>query len=400
MTTILKYSLHFFLLFSFLFLANCKEDDPPAVEEEEEEDTVEMHFYFGADLSYVNQILDHNGIFKDDGAIKDPYKIFADYGTSLARFRLWHNPTWTQEVYGEDGTQLYSDLLDVEKSIAEAKAQGMEILLDFHYSDTWADPNSQDVPEAWKNITDIEVLKDSIYQYTKKTLEYLEGKGLLPEMVQIGNETNCGMMYTEAETGFPNLNVCDGNWVNFGAVVNSAIQAVREVSEDMIIVLHVADPQHVQWWFDNVTTQAGVSDFDVVGFSYYPLWHTAVSMNQLSGSIAGFKSRFNKQVMILETAYPWTTEWNDDYNNLFGGNPALSGYPYTSQGQFDLLKDMTQKVIDGGGVGIIYWEPAWITSDMKDQWGMGSAWENCTFFDFEGNAHQGFDYMQHEYEGH
>ena len=101
--------------------------------------------------------------------------------------------------------------------------------------------------------------------------------------------------------------------------------------------------------------------------------------------------------MIVETAYPWTTGSNDSYNNVFGSQPALSGYPFTMQGQEDMMKALTQEVIDGGGIGIIYWEPAWISSQMKDLWGTGSSWENATFFDFNGNVIQGIGYMKYGY---
>ena len=187
------------IIFSFIALVSCNTDDPRRgvdPDPENKDSVIVEQFYFGADLSYVNQILDHGGQYRDAGEVRDPYKIFKDHGANLARFRLWHNPQWTREVYGDAGTQLYNDLYDVEKSIRQAKAQGMEVLLDFHYSDTWADPGSQRVPAAWREITDIDVLADSVYDYTLKTLNYLNQKGLMPELVQIGNETNCGMMLT------------------------------------------------------------------------------------------------------------------------------------------------------------------------------------------------------------
>lgn len=399
---LLKSTVNISLCLLLMSFSGCKKEDPAPKEDAEEEKPGISGFYFGADLSYVNQIIDHNGVYKDEGEERSPYRIFKDHGANLARFRLWHYPAWTKEVYGGEGTQLYNDLRDVEKSIALAKEQGLKVLLDFHYSDIWADPGTQEVPEAWKDIEDIEVLKDSVYQYTKKTLEYLKSKDLMPELVQIGNETNCGMMISKTGAAFPNLNVCDGNWANMGAVINSGIRAVRDVAENSgvytKIVLHVADPKNVDWWFTNITGPGGVSDFDIVGFSYYPIWHNTIRIGQLSESIADFKTEFGKDVMILETAYPWTTEIDDAYNNAFGGDAPIEGYPYTQQGQFDILKDMTQEVIDGGGIGIICWEPAWISSDMKDLWGTGSSWENNAFFDFEGNVIQGIDFMGYEYE--
>jgi len=388
------------LVLSTLLLIHCKDSEPT---EDVNPPDPPGDFYFGADLSYVNQIQDHGGVYKDNNAAANPYKIFKDHGTNLVRLRLWHNPVWTRELYGDQGTQMYNDLADVEKAMQLARAEGMEVLLDFQYSDSWADPGKQEIPAAWKDIKTIEVLKDSVYEYTFKTLHYLDSKGLMPEFVQLGNETNCGMLYTDAPAGFPAANVCNGAWQRMGDLINSAIRAVDDVSENSDIktkiILHVADPKNVTWWFDNMTAtnQGNVSDFDIIGFSYYPLWHTTVSLDQISNNVSTFKSKYSKDVMILETAYPWTTQGDDQYNNLFGGDPAITGYPYTQQGQLDLLKKITQEVLDGGGKGVIYWEPAWITSDMKDKWGTGSSWENNAFFDFDGNPVQGMGYMTFDY---
>lgn len=393
------------IIFSFIALVSCNTDDPRRgvdPDPENKDSVIVEQFYFGADLSYVNQILDHGGQYRDVGEVRDPYKIFKDHGANLARFRLWHNPQWTREVYGDAGTQLYNDLYDVEKSIRQAKAQGMEVLLDFHYSDTWADPGSQRVPAAWREITDIDVLADSVYDYTLKTLNYLNQKGLMPELVQIGNETNCGMMLTGGVDGFPACNVCDGNWANMGAVLNSGIRAVRAVSADSDIktkvLLHVADPVNVDWWFEQATSEGGVTDFEFIGFSYYPIWHTGISLDRLQETVAGFVTKFEREVVILETAYPWTVQGNDNYNNLFGGESPLPGYPYTQDGQLSLMKAITQKLVSAGASGVIYWEPAWISSDMKDKWGTGSSWENNAFFDFDGNTIPTIDYMNYEYD--
>ena len=399
--------LHFRMISSLIFLFSsimltsaCNEEDsqlsPP--EEEAEEDST---FYFGADLSYVNQILDHGGVYKENNEVKDPYKIFADNGTNLARFRLWHDPAWTKEVYGAEGTKLYNNLRDVERSIAQAKANGVNVLLDFHYSDTWADPGKQHVPSAWINITSIDVLSDSVYNYTLKTFQYLNSKNLTPEFVQLGNETNCGLLYTDAPPAFPSCNVCDGEWSNLGKVINAGIRAVKDATADAPIktkvILHVADPKNVDWWFSGIKTNAVVTDFDIIGFSYYPLWHTSVKIADISAKITEFKTKFSKDVMIMETAYPWTTAGDDDYNNLFGGDAPIGSYPYTAQGQLEFMKKLTQEVKDGKGLGVIYWEPAWISSGMKDLWGTGSSWENCTFFDFDGNTLDVMTYAKLEY---
>lgn len=363
------------------------------------EDTV---FYFGSDLSYVNQVLDHGGVYKVGNEVRDPYRIFKEHGNEIVRLRLWHTPTWTKEVYNPDGPQMYNDLLDVARAIDLSRKQGMKVLLDFHYSDIWADPGAQEIPAAWKDIKEINVLRDSVYNYTFKSLKYLDSKGLLPEFVQIGNEINCGMLYEFNQVpvpGFPSCNACNGQWSNLRTVLNSGIKATRDVSAQSAIktkiLLHVADPANVEWWFDNVT--AGVTDFEAIGFSYYPIWHTQVSLSQLSDRVAAFKSKYHKQVMILEVAYPWTNGGNDGYGNLFGGQAPIAGYPYTPQGQLDMMKAITQELLDGGSNGIIYWEPAWITSGLRDYWNTGSSWENCTFFDFNGSMNIGIDYMKQDY---
>lgn len=356
-----------FFVFLILYLFQCSDENEPTVVDPPDNGT----FYFGADLSYANQVLDHGGIYKDDGNVESPYKIFKDHGANLARFRLWHNPVWTKEVYGEDGLQLYNDLKDVETALTLAKQNDLETLLDFHYSDTWADPGNQKIPAAWLDIREISVLKDSVYNYTFKTLKYLDDKGLMPAFVQIGNEINCGMLYTDAPSGFPSCNGCNGQWKNLGDVINSAIEAVHDASDASSVkpkvILHVADPANVEWWFDNIKSNGQVSDFEIIGFSYYPLWHTTVSIGNLSDNVSAFKTKYKKEIMLMETAYPWTTGTNDNYNNLLGGQNAISGYPYSQQGQLDIMKVMTQEMKDGKGYGIIYWEPDWISSDMKDR---------------------------------
>ena len=126
----------------------------------------------GADLSYANQILDHGGVYKDSGNVTDPYVIFRKYGANVIRFRLFYNPVWTKEVYGTDGVQMYNDFDDVKKGTGKAKAAGLQVCLDFHYSDTWADASTQVIPSEWTSPT-LSLLKDSIYNYTLRTLQKL-----------------------------------------------------------------------------------------------------------------------------------------------------------------------------------------------------------------------------------
>ncbi|TLX71666.1 arabinogalactan endo-1,4-beta-galactosidase [Labilibacter sediminis] len=381
--------------------SSCTKNSDISSAEQENNPSESIDFIHGVDLSYVNQVQDHGGVYKVLGEEADPYAALKSKGVNMVRLRLWHNPEWVRDVYGE-GTTIYSGFEDVATSIQRAKNNNLAVNLDFHYSDIWADPQHQEPPSAWENITDIDVLCDSVYNYTYHVLSTLYTRNLLPEMVQIGNETNCGMMHTKTKPGFPNLLVCDGNWQNMGKVLNAGIRAVREVDKisgkKTIVALHIADPKNLDWWFTNVINQGGVTDFDVAGFSYYHIWHTTVGFDQLSTVVSNLKSKINKDVVILETAYPFTTLNNDSYNNIYGTQDPVPGYPYTVEGQREFMIDLTQNMINAGAIGVMYWEPAWISSQMKDLWGLGSAWENCSFFDFLGNLTDAADYLNYPYE--
>jgi arabinogalactan endo-1,4-beta-galactosidase len=348
-------------------------------------------FVMGADLSYVNQVQDYGGLYKDSGATKDPYLIFKNHGANLIRVRLWHNPQW---LAAYNSGKLYSDLKDVEKTIQRAKTAGMAVNLDLHYSDQWADPGNQTIPAAWNGLS-LAVLEDSVYQYTLYVLNYLKSKNLTPEMVQVGNETNQGML-------FPVGKVVNDDWTAFAALLKSGIKAVRDFSATSVvkpqIILHVADPNNADYFANAVINKGGVTDFDVLGISYYYVWSAITSLNQVNTIISSLKSKYNKKIMIVETACPWTNSYADSYTNTISGNTAFSGYDVSKDGQYKFMKDLTQQLIAAGAAGIMYWEPAWISSTLKDEWGTGSAWENNAFFDFAGNTLPVIDFMTYPYQ--
>lgn len=392
-----------FSLALFVFIsASCSRERQTSTPDPKEKDPEMTEFYFGVDLSYVNQIEDNGGSYKNAaGEISDPYLLLEQHGANLARIRIWHNPEWSLALY-DQLVDPYSAYKDVEKSINKAKNAGMDVLLDFHYSDTWADPGHQDIPAAWEAITDINVLADSVYNYTYQILDQLRQKNLLPEMVQIGNETNCGMMVTNRPENFPNLDICNGNWVNFGKIINAGIRAVRDIDAlaktETVIILHVADPKNLDYWTRDIMDKGKVTDFDIMGVSYYHIWHTTVGFNALPELISGLITKYKKDIMVLETAYPFTKENADAYNNLYYNQEIVEGFPYTVDGQKAFLTALHQNMMDAGALGVIYWEPAWITSRMTDRWGTGSSWENCAFFDFDGVATEVLEYLSHPYE--
>ncbi|NQU88653.1 MAG: glycosyl hydrolase 53 family protein [Mariniphaga sp.] len=354
-------------------------------------------FCMGADLSYVNHIGDKGADWRENGESVDPYKLFAGHGGNCVRLRIWHNPDWTKQVYidaGKEATQLYHDFYDVKEAIRRSKEQGLAVCLDFHYSDTWADPGNQIIPKAWEGLTFNQV-KDSIYVYTFRVLSGLDVEGLMPEYVQVGNEINPGFLFPHGRLS--------SSKTNLAILLNQAIKAVKDagaISEIMPkTIIHVAQPQNVEWWFDQMIP-AGLSGFDIIGFSYYPRW-SDVPIASISDYVAKWKNKFGKDVMCVETSYLWKT---------FGSAPTQDeisqmepNYYASVSGQKKYFIDLTQEIIDGGGKGMMPWEPFWVQGhDMINAWGtVGESWGNRSFFDFtKGNeVNPSIDYMNYLYSG-
>jgi arabinogalactan endo-1,4-beta-galactosidase len=340
-------------------------------------------FYFGADLSYVNEMQDCGARYRQAGVVRDPFAIFKDHGTNLVRVRLWNDPTWTR----------YSNLADVEKTIARAKAQGMQVLLDFHYSDTWADGDKQITPKAWAGITDVQALSKALYQFTYDTLRRLDAKGLAPDLVQVGNETN-----PELLGGVKGAPI---NWKRNASLLNAGIQAVHDAgalsATKPRIMIHIAQPENAEWWFPQAQA-AGLKGYDIIGLSYYPKWTTR-TLAGLGETILHLRKTYGVDVMVVETAYPWTLDNADSAPNLLGEDALLWDYPATPEGQKRYLIDLTQTVIDHGGDGVVYWEPAWVSTSCSTPWAKGSDWDNATFFDFHhgDDLLPGIDFMTHSY---
>ncbi len=347
-------------------------------------------FTMGADLSYVNQVEDYGGVYKDSGKVKDLFQIMKNHGTNLVRVRIWHTPKWVGSL---NNGKVYYNLFDIEKTIRRAKEAGMAVNLDFHYSDTWADPGNQETPAAWKGLS-LNTLTDSIYNYTLQVLNYLQSKDLVPEMVQVGNETNNGMIW-------PSGKVTGNNFAAFSQLLNAGIKAVRNFSATSAIkpkiILHVAQINNADYWAKGITSN-GVTDYDILGLSHYTKWSGVKTMQGVTDSIRQFTSRYGKTVMVVETAYPHTGDNADSYTNIFSAADSAQGYGVSKEGQYKYLKDLTQAIIAGGGKGIMYWEPAWISSRLNDGWGIGSSWENNALFDFNGNALPSIDYMNYPYK--
>jgi len=332
--------------------------EPPAVER-----------FAGVDLSYVNEVENCGAVFRLGGKPRDPYELFAEKGANLVRLRLWNDPTWTQ----------YSTEADVTRSSERAKKAGMQVLLDFHYSDDWADPQKQTIPAAWaKDIDDPDKLATHVHEYTSGVLERLGARSLLPYMVQVGNEINTQMLRPAETKGEPI------DWARNAKILNAGIRAVRETRVAGIspkVMLHVAQPENVEPWFA-AAVAAGVRDFDYIGVSYYPKW-SSLDLPRAEKALAAVSRRFNRPIIVVEVSYPFTlSNAGDKAPNLLGEDSLHRGYPASYEGQRRFMNDVARMTLRVGGVGVVYWEPAWVSTSCKTRWGTGSHWENATLFDF------------------
>lgn len=294
----------------------------------------------GADLSFLADAEASGKVFKDRGEAKPGLAIFKDHGYNWIRLRLFHSP---------------ADLpnnLDYTIALAkDAKQQGFKFLLNFHYSDTWADPEKQFLPRAWKKLSH-EELKQATFEYTRDSLIALREAGAMPEMVQIGNEVIGGMLWPDGKL--------PKNWSNFADLVKAGVRGVDAacvdgegclVAERPRIMIHIdrGGDRHATEHFLNQCRRQGI-EYDVIGQSYYPWWHG--SLENLRDNLAFMAAEYDKDIMLVEVAYNWRRgEYRD----------APGPFPETPAGQREFLAavDAIVRATPGGhGKGIFWWEPA------------------------------------------
>ena len=275
-----------------------------------------------------------------------------------------------------------------------AKALGMKVLVDFHYSDFWVDPGQQKKPDAWKNDSG-DKLVDDVYAYTAKVMQDFNVQGVTPDMVQVGNELNNGMLWPEAQLTEDNPN----GYKFLAKLLNAGLQAVHDNDKDNKVktMIHLAgvDVNLYHTFFDNLIVKNKVNDFDIIGMSFYPFWHG--TMDDLKNTMNDVSAKYNKDVIAVETAFGYTLEDADFEKNNFGTNEEkVGGYKATVQGQATGLRDVMATVAsvnDNRGLGIFYWAPDWVINE-KVGWksnGGGNGWDNLTLFDTKGNALESMD---------
>ncbi|MGB0457721.1 MAG: glycoside hydrolase family 53 protein [Chitinophagales bacterium] len=315
--------------------------------------------------TYPKIALSNASYLNASGEVEPLLNILKEEGINTIRLRLWVNPT--------DG---HSGFQEVVTFSNELKAQGFKIWLSLHYSDTWADPGQQSPPQHWQNLS-FETLADSIYHYTEKVVTEIH-----PDYIQLGNEINSGFLH-------PYGHITD-NPEGFLQFLEQGSAAVRAASSDCQIIIHYAGITGAEWFYDVVDSV----DYDVIGLSYYPIWH-GKNLDSLVVTLQQLATVHDKDVVIAETAYPFTLDWNDYTNNIVGlqEHLILPEYPASPTGQSDFVRDIADRVLSiDGGIGYCYWGGeliAWKGPQAND----ASPWENQALFDFNYQALPALDVL-------
>lgn len=331
----------------------------------------EITFYKGMDISSLPEKEDRGCVLRDaDGTPMEPFALLQKYGINSVRLRLWNEPSNHPESHG------YCDLEHTLAMARRIKEHDMHFLLDFHYSDHWADPGKQTKPEAWKHLSG-DQLAEAVYDYTQSVLIELSRIDALPDMVQIGNEIRSGML-------FPDGAVPD--YVTLASLVNAGIKAVRDVSEDIAVMIHLDQGGRffsLEEWF-NAMFSAGMKRIDAIGISYYSFWHG--TFRDLKDTITQLIDRYRLPVYVVETAHPWRHCENEHINKDM---MIMAGYPAGIEEQKKSLSLVMQVAAEASGdrkTGVYYWEPLGITGQDFDSWD-----ENMGMLDDSGRVLPSFE---------
>ena len=356
-------------------------------------------FANGVDVSSVLSLEESGVVFRDAaGAPADLFDVLKDHGITDVRVRVWNDP------FDAQGRGYGGGNVDVARAVEigeRATDAGLGVLVDFHYSDFWADPAKQKAPKAWTSLSVAEKAA-ATGDFTRDALEQFAAAGVAVEMVQVGNETNNGVA---GVTG----------WDGMAQIFSAGSAAVRDVFPDALVALHFTNPESAGRYAGYASNLAarGV-DYDVFASSYYPFWHGTLA--NLTAVLKQVADSYGKKVMVAETSWARTLEDGDGHGNTIDLASEATSYPVSVQGQATAVRDVVQAVANVGdaGLGVFYWEPAWLpvgppsqleqnkalwerdgsgwaTShaaeydpDDAGEWYGGSAWDNQALFDFDG----------------
>ena len=343
--------------------------DVPAVTSDtlhvEKVDNLPEDFILGMDTSCV-PALEACGVkyYDHDGEETDVYEILSRNGINYIRVRVWNDP------YDSQGNGYGGGNCDIENAIAigkRATKYGMKLLVDFHFSDFWADPGKQMIPIVWQNM-DYDKKRESLYAYTRDQLQMLIDAGVDVGMVQIGNETN-GAFCGESSS-------VPGGWKRIMELISAGSKAVREICPEALVAVHFTNPENVDSYFSyGKNLEYYQVDYDVFASSYYPYWHG--TLDNLAQVLSDIAQRYGKKVMVAETSYAYTAADSDFFANTIGEGGNVNNYPFTQQGQASLVRDVIDTLANRttGGIGVFYWEGTWISAG-GDDWEQNYAlWE-------------------------
>ena len=325
----------------------------------------------GADVSSLQRALDlGQKYYNASGTQQHPLDILKGVGVNYIRLRIWNNPA--------SGYNNKAKVLAFAKTV---KAKGLKLMIDFHYSDTWADPGKQYKPAAWAGHN-ISQLQTDVYNYTYDICNSLKAQGTAPDSVQIGNEINTGMLWNDGK-------VINNDFTNLSLLLKQGYNATKACNSSTQVIIHTANADsdaNARWFYDGIKAK-GVS-WDITGLSYYCFWHG--SLSNMTSVVADMKSRYDKPVIIAETAYPFTAANADSTANSISSSTPCSGYPATWAGQANNFNAVQAAARAGGAIGVFYWEPAWIATpgngwDPTNISGSGDEWDNQAVFNWTGN---------------
>lgn len=346
-----KITIFVFLACLFLVTA-CTKKTP-----EEAENPIT--FIRSADLSFLPEVRQSGlTLYNREGKAEDMLRTLQNAGMNTIRLRLWHQPS-----------EAVSSFETVKTFANEAQALKLKVLLSVHYSDTWADPGHQAKPALWNQLG-LTQLADSVFSYTQKIMRQIQ-----PDYIQIGNEINGGFLWPEGAVSSPE---------QMKILLSKGIEAVRASNSKTKIILHYAGFQQADAFFNTLATL----DFDIIGLSYYPMWH-GNSFEQLATTIRTLGEKHSKPVFIAETSYPFSLQWNDWTHNVIGlENQLHPAYAASPAGQHSFLNDLIQLLhSEKSAIGFCYWGAEWV-SYKGPQATNGSSWENQALWDFENKALQ------------
>jgi len=301
-------------------------------------------FIMGMDASSV-LAQEASGVkyYNFEGQEQDVFKTLAESGVNYIRVRIWNDP------FDENGNGYGGGNCTIDTAVEigkRATRYGMKLLVNFHYSDFWADPGKQMVPKAWKGMT-VEEKTEAVYQYTRESLEKLKAAGVDVGMVQVGNETN-GAMCGETK------------WFDIQYLMQAGAKAIREVFPGALVAVHFANPEKEGSYASYASKLDYYKvDYDVFASSYYPYWHG--TLENLSNVLTQIHETYGKKVMVMETSYAYTPEDTDfNGNTISEGGNVTKNYPYTVHGQARSVRDVIETVVNiPGGIGVCYWEGTW-----------------------------------------